>query len=339
MGLSVFLARIGILSYLPVEKSTFFSLPFPENLKLSKEIVKINYKRYSPFKNSEVLYIVENGFIYLWFYEAKKDSYKPLLIPESYVIYKEFYSQKNVSVYVAHPMQRFYLLKNGHLKVAVSPQGDVDALLKVSQAEYGIENIFKLDPSEYGKLYDKAKEKLSAKDYFKFLQFDFSFKESINFIVDRYTYLISFLIILYIGISYAQSYFLEKKSSNLEKELYALKEQNLKIKESIREYNENIEKLNEFSAKELAYPDHADLLFEIYKVFSTKDKARLILFQADTYTLNLWIETEKDIGTYIEKLNRVDKFEQVLLKSSRNSKGGKKIYIIEIFLRALNEKS
>jgi len=69
------LKRLKLLKLIPCDRVHFLMVKVPENVKLNKEIVKLNYGHLSPYKEFDIFYLIQDNTLYLWFIDTSNKRY------------------------------------------------------------------------------------------------------------------------------------------------------------------------------------------------------------------------------------------------------------------------
>ena len=309
----------------------FLSKKIPTQAKLTKELIKLNFEKYVPFKVAQVLhYKVDSEQYYLYF--TQKTYKEPIVIPESYIVSLAL-KQDGIYIFDTKPKKVFVVMQ-GIMQEALEIDDQESLQIALLQDQYAIETPFCKSKGQYLSLYQKGLSLLQPQRLLSFWQLEFSKEKTTTFVVEKLTYPIVFFIALYIGVSYTQSYLMEQNIKKLTNQFEKLKQQNSSTKEQIRAYNNKVRALQDFVQKTLQTPDPFVILDALYKVITPKDKAKLTLFSFDNSGVQIRIQTKEDAIKYLNRLNNIEFFKSVVIQSSyTNRRTKEKTYVFAITLK------
>ena len=246
----------------PIEETYFIKKEIP-NIKLNKEIVKLNYGSLSPFKDGDVIFYKDKYSLYIWFTKNKLDS-KKIYIPEGFLLYKE-YTQEGDSILIKE-------IDNNHFGVVVVKNKSVTAQFLKSNIDDGFIEILKKEHSllnpeieTLGK--DTVVNRIDIQDIQKFASsLDINFKSALLTVYEELKIpVIVFLLLLnvfdFFIYKYVSGAVVEKKA-----ELNRIEQSNKAIKDKFVFLEESGKFFKGFVDKELKYPN-------IYVVLSTITKS------------------------------------------------------------------
>jgi len=306
---------MGLINLIPAEDTFFKSVEIPKNVKLTPELVKINYQHLSPFPSGDIIFYKTKKFLYLWFVKYPLLETKKINIPEGYFIYKQFKHQKNAIVMVRKENSVIVsVIKDGELlsqftlssSLAVNLKDRIELLKK----EYSLKNpeVIEIERKQ-------LKIRADLKDIFAFSKFEIN-KESLKsfFIENIKVPLIIILLIVSIYDIFLLNY-LQKEKEKRQVILYQLKKENAEIKNSLYKLEDESKFWNEFQKKEMKFENIYNVLTAIGKILKEKNgKFESLNFSGNL--IDLWIKTKSKSTTLIDKLVKTGYFEEVKIISS-----------------------
>ena len=234
---------------LPLEDTQLVIVDVAENVKPTKELIKLNYTQLSIFKNGDFVFYKSKSKLYIWFTPRKLE--KKLYIPETFLIYDAFKDRQDALILKkAKDKTCFLIVKSGTLKAQFCKSGEI-------RSEYFelIKKKYTLDEAEVIELDTGVNIKIKPYHIQKFLNsLNFSSKDFIAKLYDVIkvpTIVALFFVNLY-GLSlyfYVNSQIKKSKS-----ELLLLKKENKKIKEKFELLKKEGQFFKEFSNSEFKYP-------------------------------------------------------------------------------------
>ena len=331
------LLKYGILKILSAQESFFKVSVLAKKVKLSPELIQLNYTKLSPIANPDIISYKEDNTIYLWFLKKQKRSEK-ILIPESFLIYKALQSRQDaVFVFTTEPKQ-VYVLKQKKLLAAYISYDTIDApAISIVKDEYDLKDLEILSAKEHSILLQTGLEKLAFGDLLAFMRFKVN-KESLKkFFIEQLTYPIILLLFTYMFVSYTQGYFLQKKENTLLQKYQTLKTKNTDVKNAIRKHNKEVEKLERFFQKEFVPIGPFKITHDLYKIITPKDKATITFLSiVDTHIL-IKIKTTDGSIKYLERLNHIPYLRDIVIDSTFNHRNGYKTYAFSMRIKADHE--
>ncbi len=306
---------MGLINLIPAEDTFFKNVEIPKNVKLTPELVKINYQHLSPFPSGDIIFYKTKKFLYLWFVKYPLLETKKVNIPEGYFIYKQFKHQKNAIVIVRKENSVIVsVLKDGELlsqftlssSLAVNLKDRIELLKK----EYSLKNPEVIEIER-----NQLKTRADLKDIFAFSKFEMN-KESLKsfFIENIKVPLIIILLIVSIYDIFLLNY-LQKEKEKRQAILYQLKKENAEIKNSLYKLEDESKFWNEFQKKEMKFENIYNVLTAIGKILKEKNgKFESLNFSGNL--IDLWIKTKSKSTTLIDKLVKTGYFEEVKIISS-----------------------
>lgn len=326
------LLKYNFIDVLPLNKTYYYISNIPANIKLTDELLHLNYSKFSPYKNSKILSKSLNEKLMLWFYEPYEE--KKIVIPEGYLLFLELNKNKKNAIYIIeNEIYHILAIKDNSLINSFSSKKISDYALASIIEENNINEIVKISKEEYKEIYKNSLNKLTYSELLQWnnLQVDKSF-----FIrkIEENTYSILFLFILLIGSSYLHTLYLENNVKELKKEYLLLKEKNEPIKNEIIKYNQKVKKLEKFIDKELSFPSIDFILKEIYNSIDEVKSENTILKSIHIVEekVKIQVETELNPTIFLNKLNNKSEFSHVFIINTHKPKKAKPIITYEIIL-------
>lgn len=331
------LLKYDILQIVSMEESFFMHSTLAKDVKLSAELIQLNFVKLSPVPNPVVISYKEGEELYLWFVKQEKRDAK-ILLPESFLIYKALKEkQEGIFVFKTHP-KRIYVLKERKLQAAFVSYETIDDLgIELIKDEYDLDNSAVYDAQMYDRLKQKALQELSVFELLNFIQIDLD-KESLKTIfVEKLSYPLISLLVLYMTVTYLQGYFLEKRADALMQEYQKFKNQNSKTKSAIRKHNEEVEKLEDFFQKEFDPVDPFKVVFDLSKVVAPRDKATVTYLTITNGRIKIRIESDDDAIKYLKRFNAIPYLEEIVIENTFKPRNGHKMHTYTMKIKAAHE--
>jgi len=298
---------------LPANESFFFKVKFEKKVKLTDELIALNYKKHAPYKNPNFKTLTENQNLYIWFYEQEINS--KLIIPESYLLFnffKEKYANALLNIDLGNS-HCILIIKNSLLVNSYTMLEDDKNIVDMERNRFGIEQYIKIDKSRYIEIKREAVESLSLQDLYKWTDINVQKEGLFANIVNKIAYPLALLLFFTMAV---EQYHVREVKANLAKveEAYTLaKSKNDDIREKINSEEKKEEKWLNFVHKELPYEDSLTIFTHISKAFNEK-KFTFESFTIVGSKLKITIKTQEDFIEGLNVLNTIDVLKDVALK-------------------------
>ena len=331
------LFKYEILKVIPAQESFFEVSLLNKKIKLSPELIQLNYAKLSPIPDPEIISYKEKNTIYLWFLKKQKRDEK-ILIPESFLIYKALSNkQDGVFIFKTEPKQ-VYIIKNKILQTTFISYEDIDSpSINIAKDEYDLEFLEIIDAKTYNKILQSEIDNLTIKDLFAFIQVSLDKENIKHFIIQRLTYPIVSLFFIYMFVSYTQGYFLEKKVDNLTQKYQILKTKNSNIKNVIRKHNREVKKLERFFKAGFEPIEPFKVVYDLYKIIPPKDKAVVIFLSITNNNIKIRIKTKDNAIKYLKHFNAISYLTDIVIDSTFRDSNGYKVYTFTMKIKADHE--
>jgi len=304
---------------LPIEESFFFKVKFQKKVKLTDELVNLNYKKNAPYKNPFFIKLMENQDLYIWFYEQSNNS--KLIIPESYLL-TEYYKERNPNALLRIETQNSYLIiiiKDSLLVNTYSLMEKDDNLIEIEMHKYTLSSWQDIKQDEYFKIKDKILKNLNFKDFYRWVEISADNSKILPQIVNNFAYPLSFLLFFMMSIEIYHSSKVESKLLITEESYMEAKNKNNEIREKINRENLKEKKWIDFVHRELPYANSLSIFMDISKAF----EGQAFTFRGFSVVgskLKLDIETKEDFIVALKLLNKVKDLKQVELQYSNRKR-------------------
>jgi len=319
--------KYNLVEILSFEDTFLYTTSLPKKVKFSKELLRFNYLKHSPFINSDLLHLFQDKELYIWFSKKKIDA--KFAIPESYLAYKILSKTIKETICIIYDdIIKIVIIKDSKLFNAFTVKNLDETTLLIMKEEFQLENIVEIDKAKYKGLITSAKESLSLKELYDFNQFEFERNKIIENIVDTLSYPISFLILFAIFVNYMQGYIVKDDISELKKIYLEKKENNRELKRMIKEHNFEVKEYKNFTKREFLFYDGYEILNQLYSIIDSKEfNIKFVAVTGDI--LRVQFEAGKiDAIQVLDKLNKIKILDNVVLKNSYKPRRSKKSIFI-----------
>lgn len=329
------LHKRNYIAIVPSEETYFYTTSLPKNTKLSKDLLRLNYEKHSPFKPKEIITTEEKTELLLWF--CKKSITAPVAIPEDYLLY-QLLKQEHQDALILLEMPEYtkaLVIKEGRLRNAFMMETTDSGFLEMSKDEYGVRDVVEYSLEEYLLLTQGSLKLLNLPLLYKFSQLSLDPKELLEKTVEQASYPLSFLLVFAMLINFYHNSSLQKEIDLLTQNYKEARQGNQDLIDTMHYHNQEIELYKEFIYKELLYADPLLLLEKLYKVLEEYKESSLYSISATQGKLSLKIQTSKSPVELLNKLAALSDFERVLLGDTHRSKDKAPIYTYNITLKQL----
>lgn len=284
------LFKRSIVSVLKIEESFFKRVKLKE--KIPKELLKLNYERFSPFKQNHLRALHQNEILYLWFYPSKIEA--KVVIPEAYILFHFFKRDKKNTIFVIESdVTKVLVVGDDEILESFYLRNFDAKILQATKERFGIENEIRLSAPNYQKVFAQALKEFPLGGYIKFMDVGIQKESLLKSAVDTLTYPLASLIAIYILLDLFQTSHLEKEVDRLKKEYQTLKQEREPIKKAMGEYETLKEELSLFKEKELNYFDSTYYLDSLYRAIDGK-AVELVHVEIGSGKLKVVIDIKKN---------------------------------------------
>lgn len=332
------LQKQNYIAIVPSKETYFYATSLPKNVKLSKELLKLNYESRSPFKPKEIIVLAEKTELLLWF--CANDVTAPVAIPEDYLLYLTLKKRHaNAIVLLQTPeSKKVLVIKDARLINAFSVDNADANFVEMSKDEYEIQEVANYSQEEYATLLERSQKQISLPLLYRFFKADLQPKELLKKAVDKLSYPLSFLLVFTILINFYHNNSLEKEIDSLTKDYKDVQQGNQDLIEAMRKHNARIKFYEEFESKEMLHPDPLLVLEKVYDVLQEDGESFLYSLSATKGKLTAKIQTSKSPVELLNKLSNLSEFQRVLLGTTHRPKAGAPIYTYNVTLSSMGAK-
>lgn len=331
------LSKYNFITVLPFSSTFFHATILPKKLKFTKELLALNYSKFAPYQNPNIINLSNDKHLMLWFYKQEVDSL--IVVPESYIIYKELKPNKQDSIYIMQDINiiKVIIIKNQQLINVFTLDTFDEEVITLSMDEAQVFNKIHINSNEYATLKEKALNSLTLKEFYLFHRLDLDRKKILNQLIDKTSYPLAFFIIFAIFVSYLQENMLESKIDTLKERYKTQKSKNSEIKTYIKTHNKEVKKWKLFVQKELVYIEPMKILDKIYTIFKEDDKAYLVDILINGDKASLRIQTDMNTITFLNRLNDIKYLKRVVIQNTYKPKNEMKIIYYDIEIKKFKE--
>ena len=328
------LLRYDIVKILPFEDAFYYTEKLSKKVNLTKDLLRLNYLKYSPYRTAYILSNIKDENLMLWFYD--KEIQAKSIIPESYLLFLELKKQQTNGLFVLKDNDyKIIVIKDGKL-LSVYTLKELDKeMINLSLHEHQITECIELD---YQMLYKNAIDNITLKEIYDFNQLSLDKKTFFSKLINKTAYPISLLLVFAMGLNYLHGYYIDKQISK-ERSLYQdIKKKNKTINESIKKHNKNVKLWREFANKELVYPDIMAILKSLGDIPQKGEKVFIRDLSISGSIMRLRLRSNMNPVIFLNRLSSIKYFDRVVIASVHKPKKDLKIITYDIDIKKLDVK-
>ena len=307
------------INILPLEDSFFFKVKFEKKVKLTDELIALNYKKNAPYKNPLFTTLMEEQNLYIWFYEKKLNT--KLILPEAYLMF-DFFKEKNPEIFLLIERDDFFIvliIKDNILENSYTIAEEDKNLITMEMNKYALTSFKKIDKKKYLQSKEQALRNIGFKELYKWNSLKVDNTNVLPRIVNAVAYPLAFLLAFIMLVEVYHFKEVEKRLDIVEERYFEIKSKNDDIREKIKHEDEKEKKWVEFVQRELPYVDSVEMFMRISKAFSEQE----VIFKRFSIVgsrVKITIETTKDFIIGVNILNKVQGLKNVALKHSNKKR-------------------
>jgi hypothetical protein len=295
---------------IPLEQSFLRVFPKPKKIRLSRQVIEVNYAHLSPFKNGGQLFFQTESSIYVWF--LREPARNGICIPECYLLYRHFRERRNVIVLLPREgVLNAVVIADGELKAQVTLQGGADegGTLDLLKREYSLNN------AELVRL--EARSRFSAKpaDLLAFAQFELNPSQVLEEGLALVKVPIIAALVIVAGFTLYRSHQLDSIAETKMYRLNRLKRDNAQLQSSLEQVRNQGGFWRDFVARERCYPGFYRVLAQVTRVLERHGGYLNNVEYADN-RVTLWTGLKSSEANIIKDLLATGLFTEVKLLSS-----------------------
>ncbi|MEA2019442.1 MAG: hypothetical protein U9N59_13470 [Campylobacterota bacterium] len=330
------LLKYNFIKIIPFSDTFFYTVTLSKSIKFTKELVNLNYTRHSPFKSTNIIYQTIRNKLMLWYYEDSIDS--TIIVPESYLLFKELQKQKKDAIYIIDNTKfKVLVIKSGELLDSFTMEKYDDNIINLAVQQYQVVNKIDIQKDEYQNLYNHALSNLTLKELYKWQHIDLDIKTVATNIMSSISYPVSVLLLAIVLTNYFHSNSLNSEIEVLKEKYVTQRDKNINIKKDIKSYHKDIKKLNRFIDEELQFQDAISLTNNIYDIIKEDEKTIINSIGISNGRMTVRLQTNLNPIVYLNRLNDSKSLLNVVIRNTRKIKDDLKIITYTIDIQPLKE--
>lgn len=308
----------SFIHVLPANETFFFQTKFEKKIKLSRELLYLNYKKHAPYHNPFLTTLTEEKTLYIWFYPTELSG--KLIIPESYLMFSFFKeAYPNALLLMEAETPYVIVIKNG-LLFNTYVVGENESFIEMELTQHGLNDFKRVGLTEYLGSKAAALESLGIQDLYKWNTVTVEHKDLLPKVVNTVAYPLAFLLFFMMSIELYHVNEMEKRLAKVEENYREAKVKNDDVREKINLASAKEEKWKQFVERELPYADLPSTFLRISKAF--KDKGfTFTSFSIVGSRVKIEMQTKEDFIKGLNILNKIEGLENVALKHTSKKRG------------------
>lgn len=311
------LIKKKIVTFSKMEESFFLYKKLDKKIKLSQNIIKLNYIKESPFAEDEtnITSIIDNNNLYLWF---QKDLKNNRYLSESLLLFRFLVKNhhETICIFEGSPY-RVFIIKNNVLVASFVKRNINENDILLLKDEYFLDQVEMFSEESQKKFLKKSYAYLSYNDLFNVLNLQINLKNTFNQIVKWLSLPLLLSSVILMAIVGGYDYYQKEKNEELLKTYRNGSKITSELKNRVNdneELNEAFHSLN----NEFKYVDSSIILSRIFQV-SEDLNMTLEFIRIDDARVNFVVTTlnEENIPLYTTKLLESNVFIDVKNMSSQ----------------------
>ncbi len=298
------------VSILPFEETFFIKKEIPD-IKLNKDIIKLNYGSNSPFSSGDILFYKNKRYLYIWFLKNKIKTRK-IHIPEGflmYIAYKKIFSNDGIAVAKKNDKYCVVVIKDKEMVAQILAKNIDEQFLNILKKEYSMDEveIFNIDS-----INDFDIDIATLLKFFDSLDIDLS--KALQDIYEQLKIPAIVLLVLINVLDFSMYKYVNTVVNNKKEELNRLKNKNKAIKQDFLVL-ENADKFwKNFANNELRYPNLYTILSTIAKT-AIDGNGKINRLRWSGNLIDIWI-VSPSISSIVDKLSETGYFQNIKILST-----------------------
>jgi len=326
-----FLQKLGFLYILKLEESYFKSIAFKKDKKPSKDVIKLNYDDCSPFKNAQIVSILKDSKLLLWFTE--KECKEPLIIPESYLVIHFLLQKKflenaeGIVIYDTEP-KKIIVVKKSLIEAEFSKKDLSSYEVALLKKEFAIENVYNFDASLFQEHLHAAYNTISIGELFSFLSIDLDTKTILQIFVNKIVFPLGFFILALLAIEGVNYFFIEKKIESVKQEYKSLRVKTTTLRGKVSAIEEQLD-LYEKVQEELQENKKYFESMKITSIILKETNSTILFFRTSENSFRVRIDTNVTSPLF-ERFIKSNMFDDLRIQNNQKNKyTGREIIVIQ----------
>lgn len=177
--LSDYLLSKNIVKFSKIEDSFFLYKKLDKKLKLTPEIIRLNYLKESPYKleESSISSVISDNNLYLWFHRNAGIRY----LPEAILVYRQLLKKhSSIICIIRGKKDKVLMIKEGRLLSSFSKNSIKESDIFLIKDEYLIKDVLIIEEDEYAGFLKKSYKFLTLNDLLNILNIQIDFKSLMN---------------------------------------------------------------------------------------------------------------------------------------------------------------
>jgi hypothetical protein len=322
---------MNFIKILPIEETYLRLFEKPPKVRLTRQILALNYAHLSPYPNGGHLSWQADSNVFVWYLKKPPQPGMTIYIPEAYLAWRFFKERANALVLIPRQnLLSILVIQNGTLRAQMTRAAGAgeEQALDLLKREYSLQH------AEVIRLLPTVTFKVTLRDMATFAEFDFKPTNLLERLVALVKVPLIAILIIISGFYLYEEHQLETLHAEKTQYLTRLKRANGELQSALEDVREKTSYWQDFIAKEQAYPDYYRVLANLTTVVQ-RHGGYLNMVEYTDNRLTVWTGVKSSEADIIKDLLATGVFQEVKLLSSTKdtAKPDFHLYNISIVLR------
>lgn len=304
------LLRLKFVRLIAIENTFFKSFALQNAGQLTPELLRLNYRRYSPYDPTQIVGYQEKGQLYVWFFPS--DTVPGVPIPEAHLFFTALKKEKQDAIYLLRRTGKIVVMvvKAAQLQhvYALAQGTEIDEL--ALQEEYGIANTVWMDEAQTAQLWQRSLRRYPPAAILRWARGWLDIRTLLKQAAESLAYPAAAVMIAYVLIDYFSARVIESRYQEKEQQYLTLKKANAPVREQIAIKARQQQKMQQFVEHEFRYPDTLVLLKQLHAI-AEASKGEYEMIRIADGRLSLVIVAKADAIELVRALSATGRFDNI----------------------------
>lgn len=308
-----------LMTILTLEECYFKRIASEKKLKLTDELLHLNFERYSPFPHPSIYAFTSEHSCYVWF--AKRAPRRQFVVPEALILFYRIRQQYDNVILLLEGEGRDAVLvvKEGELEASVMTTPHHATLLEQLQEKYGIDVVVRKDREQRAALAAEATDRFPLAAMARIFYRGIDVRQELIAVSGAVAYPLAVVLVGGVLIDATTSYILNRQLDAQKGAYLAAKEANDPYRTAMQEKMELESNVAMLSEREFSTPDLRNILHGLTRV-AAEHNATLLTMNAGLERTVVTFVSAKDNVVILNALTKAGLFDSIRVVSSRKLK-------------------
>lgn len=231
---------------LPIDAGYFKRIPAEKKLTLSDELIDLNFRRFSPYPDADIIAMQTSGVLYLWY--MPKSDVSDLVVPEALIFFESLIKEHTDVIARIRQADKddFVVIKDKQLVASFSTLNE--QVVQSMKMKYAIDRLVTIEPAGKREFLEESIRTFPLKRWVQLASRRIDVKSQVPLIADRMAYPAAAFATLLMLADVALTDYLKTSHQQVKQEYLEAKKLNDPIRERQNrrfEWNEKIHRLQE----------------------------------------------------------------------------------------------